>query len=398
MISLGTLLTAETVQTIYTLGLTIGEALGLPVTSWHPGDPTRSQYWHAAEKLATLDKIAVGYIASGFLDYSAERAEAAGTDSTAYQWLVLLAYESYGYEVDEETYATGTVRLTNGGSYLYEDIEPGDITIKSSVNEQTYHNTSGGTLAAGPATILDLDFEADEPGSDSSASIGDIDTMVTTMLDVTCSNTTAFVGIDSETPASIVTGCRNKLSSFSPNGPPGAYDYVATNAELTGTSNVTRSRTYGDSATGDVTVYLAGPSGLVAGADVTLVEAAIVAWATPLCMTPAVASATNKTINITYELWLYESVGMTEAEVKAAVEAAFVTLFLARPIGGDIKGAVGSGYVYHSMLEAAFKATFGAYFIDVSITVPASDTAVAATEVPVKGTVTATAVHFEDAP
>jgi hypothetical protein len=389
-LTLSELVTVETKQAIYARAISVATGLGLPVSSWSAGDETRSQYWVQAEELASYESIVAGYAAAGFLDYAA-------ADADLYDWLVLLAYQVYGYTADEATYATTTVTLTNSlGGYF----EPGagDLTFKSSTSGKTYHNTSGGILASGPGTTLDVTVEADEAGSASSAAATEIDTLVTTMNGVTCSNAAAATGTDAESAESIVAGCRAKLGSLSPNGPADAYDYVACNATLTTTTAVTRSRTYDDSATGDVTVYLAGPSGAVAAGDVTLVTAAIGTWATPLCVTTTVASASNKTQAITYELWLYDSVGLTTAEVETAVSVALAALFLARPIGGDIKASVGSGFLYHSMIEGVFRHVFGAHFVDVAVTAPAADVAIAANEVPVLGAITVTAIHFEASP
>lgn len=393
--TLADLLTRATKAAIYDLATTIGASLGLPVSTWHDGDPTDTEYWVLAEYLSALESNVIGYISAGFLDFAA-------AESGLYNWLVLQAYEVYGYEADEATYASGTVTLTNSGgaSYSADDLAAGNLTFENSTTGKTYTNTNTGgeTLASGPGITVDLTIAANEAGSDSSAAATEVDTLVTGLLGVTCSNAAALTGTDAETAQSIVTGCRNKLGSLSPNGPADAYDYVATKATLTTAPGVTRSRTYHDSATGDVTVYLAGPSGAVTAGEVTLVEAAITTYATPLCVTPTVSSATNLTQAVTYELWLYDSVGMTTAEVEEAVEDALAELFLGRPIGGDIKAAVGSGKIYRSMIKGTIKATFTGHFVDVDVTVPAADQAVTAGQVPVLGVVTATDVHLEEAP
>jgi hypothetical protein len=389
--TLAELVTVSTAERIYDESISIAETLRLPVTTWHAGDETRSQYWCIAEHLAAFDAIVAGYTASAFLDLVA-------ANSDYYAWLVLRAEQEYGYIADEATYASCTVRLTNDGGALYDGIEPGDITAKSTTSDKTYHNTTGGTLASGPATTLDLTFEADEAGSASSAAPGEIDALVTTMNLVTCSNTTAATGTDAESAASIVSGCRAKLAALSAEGPPGIYDFVACSVALTGAPAVTRSRTYGDSVTGDVTQYLAGPSGAIADGAVTLVTAAIARWATPLCITPTITSAANLVVPITYELWLYDSIGMTEDEVEDAVATALAAFFVARPIGGDIKAAIGVGRVFHSAIESVFKTTFGVHFMDVHVTAPGSDQGVTLSQVPVLGTITVTDVHFEEAP
>jgi len=390
MIPLATLIEPQSTQDIYDVALEVARDLSLPVDSWQTGDPTRSLYWILAEVVAALESTISGYASSGFLEWAA-------ADSGRYQWLVHMADQVYGYTAREATYATGVVTLSNGGGGLFV-IEAGDITVKSAVTGKTYHNTSGGTLASGPGTTLDVDIVADESGSDSSASATEIDTMITTLLSVTCSNAAAVVGDDAELASSIVAGCRAKLGTISGCGPAGAYDYVARASELTGTTAVTRSRAFASSTTGEVLVYLAGPSGAVGAADVALVEAAILTWATPLCITPTVASAAALTIDVTYELWVYDTVGMTSAEIETAVELELSALFAVRPIGGDVKGSVGSGYLYLSMIESCIRAAFPEYFVDVTVTLPATDQIVAANEIPMLGTVTATAIHLEAAP
>src|SRR5262249_39771218 len=158
------------------------------------------------------------------------------------------------------------------------------------------HNTTGGNLPAKVGVVngtLTITVIADEAGSGSSAGAGEIDTLVTTSLGVTCSNATAAVGTDEQDESVTRQQCPDKLGSLSPNGPVDAYRYVARNSALTGSTAITRVRAYPDSDTGDVLVYLAGPSGAISSADRALAETAIADWATPLCITPTVSSATN---------------------------------------------------------------------------------------------------------
>lgn len=386
-ISLATLLLQETKSAIYTKALSIATALGLPVSTWQEGDPTRSLYHLESEVLSTLEVIVVGFIRAGFLDFAAEIAESDPDDAAAQMWLKIRAEQDFGVEVPEATYATTTVTLTNGGGGLYEDIEPGALTFKNSVTGKTYRNTSGGTLDSGPGTTLDVTIVADEAGSASSAGAGEIDEMVTTLLGVTCSNATAAVGVDEQAPSTTVQQCRDKLDSLSP--AKGGYAYVARNADLTGTNAVTRVRAYPDSDTGDVLVYLAGPSGGVAEADRALVEEAILEWATPLCITPTVLAAEDVTVNVTYELWIYKSVGKTADEIEEAVEGALESMFAARPIGGDIVTPGSSGFLYNSLIESTIRGVFSQAF-RASLASPSSNTALTNAQVAVLGTVAAT--------
>ncbi len=373
--SLATLLTKQTKAEIYDYALAIAESLGLPVSTWQPGDPTRSLYHVEAELLATLETIVVNFIQAGFRDYATG------------EWLKILAEQVFNVIVPPATYASTDVTLTNagGGTFI---IEPNDLTFKNTTTGKTYHNTTGGTLNA--LSTLDVSVEADEAGSDSSAAAGEIDAMVTTLIGVTCSNLLAAVGTDEQEEATTRQQCFDKLGSFSPNGPREAYSYVAMNSDLTGTSAITRVRVYGDSDTGDVTVYLAGPSGTVAAPDVTLVEAAILQWATPLCITPTVQSCTTSTVAITYTIWVYDTVNKSETEIQEDVEDALEQMFATRQIGGDIIPPDTTGKLYTSLIESTIRGVFPADCFRVSVSVPATDTSLTNGQVAVLGTITPT--------
>lgn len=373
-VSLASLLVKETKAAIYTTALSIAAAVGLPVSSWQPGDPTRSLYYIEAETLSTLEEVVAGFIASGFLDYASG------------PWLKILAKQVFNVDVPEATFATTDLVLTNTGGGVYT-IDPGDLTFKSSLTGKQYHNTTGGTLLGGGT--LTITVVADEAGSDSSAGAGEIDTLVTTLLGVTCANPTAAIGVDEQDEATTRQQCRDKLGSLSPNGTKDAYAYVARNSTLTGTNVVNRVRVFSDSDIGEVTVYLAGASGAIAETDRALVETAIVTWATPLCVTPTVLSASNVTVPVTYELWIYKSCNKTAAEVAADVQSALETMFAARPIGGDIIPPATTGAIYKSMIESTIRSTFSQAF-RVSVSTPAGDTALTNAQVPVLGAVTYT--------
>lgn len=388
-VSLASLVIQETKEAIYRYGLSIAEAVGLPVTAWQAGDPSRSLFHLESELLATLESVVVGFIGSGFLDFAAARAKAEPSDPRSSLWLKVIAEQVFNVEVPEATRATTTVVLTNNGGGLYDDIDVGSITVKNSSTGKTYRNTTVGTLASGPGTTLSLTFEADDLGSESSAGPDEIDELVTGMLGVTCSNPLAAVGIDEQDPDTTVQQCRDKLGSLSPNGPKEANSYVARNADLTGTNAVTRVRVYGDTETGDVTVYLAGPSGGVAEADRALVEDAIVLWATPICNTPTVLAASNVPIAVTYEAWVYKSSNRTADELAEEIESALETMFANRPIGGDIIPPSLTGILSHSMIESTIRGVSPQIF-KVVLSSPSSDTSIANGQVATLSTVTPT--------
>jgi phage-related baseplate assembly protein len=341
------------------------------------GDPTRSLYHFVALSLETVEETAVEYIKAGFLDWAEG------------DWLTLLAYELYGVERTEATYASGAVTLSNGGGGYYV-IGVGDVTLQNTATGKTYRNTAGGTLNSGPGTTLSLEFTADEAGSDSNSAATEIDALVTTLVGVTCSNPAAFVALDAEGYPDLRQRCRDKLGSLSPNGPRDAYSYVAQNRDLSDTSEaITRVRVDADTDTGDVLVYIAGADGAVAGGDVTIVEAAITEWALPVCTTTTVASASNVEVPVTYSLWLYSTVGETEAAVETAVEEALIAMFAARPVGGDVISPA-TGRLYHSMIESTIRGVYPAHAFRCTLSLPAADTDLAVNEVAVLGAITAT--------
>lgn len=385
-IPLETLLVRATKAEIYAVALAIAESIGLPVESWQAGDPTRSLYHLESEILSIQEENIVGFIAAGFLDH------ATGT------WLKVLADQVFGVEVPGATHATTKIVLTNNGGGNYPDIQPGDLTFQNSATGKTYRNTTGGALApkppSGPAPTLILDIEADDPGSASNAAPGEIDVMVSTsLLGVSCTNPTAAIGLD-EQPEDVTRQlCRDKLSSLSPHGPRGIYEYIARTQKFTGTAAVTQARSYGDSETGDVTLYIAGPSGAVTEPDRKLVEAAILEWAVPLCITVEVLSATAVPVEIEYELWIYKTANKTADEVEADVQEALMAMLTTRSIGGDIIPPATAGALYKSMIESTIRSTFPDDAFRVIVTKPAADVPLARNEVPVLGT-TAGVVHI----
>lgn len=380
VVSLASLLIQETEAVILQAALDLASSIGINVTSWLPGDPTRSLFIFEATKLSALETIVVGFVGSGFLDFATG------------DWLTILAQEVFNVTRPEATFATADCLLTNTGGAIF-DIAAGDLTAKNTDTGATYHNTTGGTLVS--SGTLTLTFEADIAGSGGNASVGEIDDLVTTLLGVTISNALSAVGIDAQDDPTLRQQCRDKLGSLSPNGPADAYSYVARTPALTGVTDVTRVRTFPDSSTGDVLVYIAGPSGGVSGGDVTAVTNAIALNALPLAITPTVLSANNVPVSVTSTVWVYRSVNKTTAQVQADVNTALTNLFLAQPIGGNIIPPATSGSLYQSSILAAIEDVYPQIF-RVSLASPTGDTPLGNGDVPVLGSVSTTVVFIDD--
>jgi hypothetical protein len=371
--SLADLLIQEDQETILATELAIAQSLNLPVTAWLPGDPTRSLLIIESIFLEKLEAIVVGFIQSGFLTYAQG------------EWLTILAKQLYNVDVAPASYAETDVTLTNSGGGVYT-LGPGDLTLKNSTTGATYHNITGGTLT-GSGGMLSVTVVADIAGSTGSAGATQIDTLVTGLLGVTCSNPAAAVGLDVAPPTAIIQQCINKLASLSPNGPAAAYEFVALSSGLTGVVDVTRARAYGDSETGDVALYIANDSGAVSGGDVTAVQAAVLKWATPLCITPTTASASNVVVPVTYTIWLYTSVNQNTLQISTAIADALETFFAARPIGGDIIPPATTGSLSCKMIESIIGRVFPNDTFKVLLASPSADTALANGQVAVLGTI-----------
>jgi hypothetical protein len=375
ILSVTALFVVQTAAEFLEAGLGLAESLGLPVTSWRSGDPTKSLYHYMAEKLATLDTVQATHIKNSWLSSAVTDANESGTS----EWLKILAYEVYGVTATEATYATPTCTLTNTGGGFYV-VDVGDLTYRASGIDKTYHNTTGGTLSAG--VTLAFDLVADEAGSDSTVGVDEVDELVTTLLGVEVVSSTAAVANDEQAPDAIAEQCRATLGALSPDGPPDAYEYVVRNADLTGVTDITKAKATGDSTTGIVTVYVAGPSGPVAGASVTAAQAAIDIWATPLCITATVANATGVTLNVTATVSGEDIPDDADDLCTTALEALFATFDIAETVPTSAIVAT----IHNTMIAA------GATDVVVTLTLPAANTTMTASQVAALGTVTVTEV------
>ena len=376
--SAASLLVIETAEGFLAKGLEVAEAVGLPVSTWRAGDPTRTGFKFLAESLATLEQVAGSYIASAWLSTARKQAEDTG-DST---WLKIVAEELYGVIPDEAEPATGQVTLVNSGGGFYA-LDAGDIRFTSTATGKTYHSTSATTINAG-ATVT-VDFEADEAGSASTLALDELDGIETTLLGVAISTSTAATGSDEASPAEIETQCRATLGALSPNGPPDAYEYVVLNSALTGVTDIERARSSSDSTTGEVTVYVASLTGPVAGASVTAAQTAVEQWATPRCITPTVVNATAHAIAVTYTVSGDDIPGTFEDLASDALDALLSTI----PISD------GTTLVARSAIIAAIQDTLvanGAKNLTVAVSVPASDVVLAVGEVSTSGVYAGTEV------
>lgn len=364
-------------------------AIGVETTTWKAGAWPRTVITGVAIALVAFSELNAKIARQGFL-------ELADAD-----WLTLKARHDYNVERDEATFATGKVTLVNSSGGIY-NLDPDDLILSNPTTGKTYRNTQAIALGA-MATLTDVPIQAEEAGAASSSAPNTITGFVTPLNGVTATNPAAVVGNDAQEDPELRTECLEKLGSLSPFGPWDAYTFAAKNAKRAdGTAiGVTRVRTKKDGF-GNVTIYVATATGAVSGTvgdtstDLGAVDDAIQRNAAPLAVTANTVSATAKTIAVTYQVWIYNTAGLTDQQVKDAVAASLTAFMSNEPIGGDVLG-VDPGKVFQSAIAAAIAAArqpadslTALPIFRVSVTTPAGDTTLGEGEVPALGAVTAT--------
>lgn len=358
----------EVEQSIYdALGI-----LGVNTTTWKPGAVVRTMIAAVTIILAAFSDLQAKIARSGFLELSAG------------DWLELVAFYVYGVTKIKATFATGEVTLTNSGGGIYS-LDPDDLIVTNTATGKTYRNTQAFTLNA--VSEITVAIQATEAGAASTSAPSAIDALQTVLLNVTASNALAVVGRDAEGDPGLRTRCYEKLGSLSPMGPWDAYASAVRNAvrEDGSSLGISRLRTIKDGF-GHVDTYLATATGIVPGivgdltTDLGLADEAIQQFAEPLAVTARTYNATIVPISITYEVWLYNTSGQTDLQVEDLIALRLTTYLSTQPIGGNLIS--GSGKVYLDAIRAVISGSLPEIF-HVAVTVPAGDTTLSATEVPV---------------
>jgi phage-related baseplate assembly protein len=376
--SLDDLTTPLTVDEIKTSIYDALAVLGVNTTSWKPGAVVRTMIAGVSIVLAGFSQLQAKIARSGFLELSEGL------------WLTLVAHYVYGVARDEATFANGEITLTNSGGGEYV-IEPDDLIFRNPVTDKTYRNTSAFTLS--PGGVLTVPIQATEAGSASTSAPATITDMTTPLGGVTCTNAAAVIGRDEESDPALRTRCSETLGALSPMGPWDAYSSAVRGARRAdGTSlGVTRIRTTKDGF-GNVTVYCANASGSLSSEDRDLADEAVQQWAAPLAVTADVEAATAAPIAITYELWLYNTTGLSAPQIQTLIASRLSTFLSSQPIGGNKVGN-DPGKVFVSAIRTAIGAVLPQIF-HVVVTSPAADVELEIDEVPIlAGAPSVIAIH-----
>lgn len=374
--------------------------VGVNTTTWKPGAVVRTIITACALVIAAASRMTALIAASGFL------ALATGN------WLILCAKYTFGVDALEASFASGTVTLTNTGGGVYGPFAADTVTFSSSVSGKSYRNTSVFSVAALETGIV-VNVRAIEAGSASTVNAGDLSAIVSpAMLGVLSSNSTAIIGQDAELDQALRLRSVESLGARSPNGPADAYAYIARSAGRDANGNpiiitasnpgasigVNRVRPVKDGV-GGLDLYIATATGGVTGtpedltSDLGIVDDLCQRYAAPLACTLRTQSAINRSVNVSYEIWLYQT-SLTDAQIVQAINDGLNAFIPLRPIGGDVINGVGA--VWASALEAIIGSAQAAPSTPIGIfrtVLTTPDTVLASNEVPVLGVVTPISIH-----
>ena len=268
--------------------------------------------------------------------------------------LQLLSKFFYGVSAPQPTFATGNLVLTNigGGIFTYA---PGTAFFASTVaNSQgvipTYTNVSAFTLNAGSPsspTQITIPIICTFAGSGGSSAPGFITSVPTAMISVTASNPIAVTGSDALSDAALRNLNIASIAARSVFGPTGAYVYaiqVATNS-VTGLPVAVNRWSLSNDHQGNITIYVASPTGPVITTDLQGISNAIEKYARPDGVTvlpgapgfpsqPASATAVPYDPSIT--VYVLAPIGTTATTLQTTILAALDAWFggTTNPIGG----------------------------------------------------------------
>jgi hypothetical protein len=356
-------------------------AIGVTTTGWKPGAVVRTMIAAWAIMIASLSVLISLIARGGFLDLAEG------------PWLRLKAFHDYDVEWQGPGFASGDIVLNNTGGGVY-NYDPDDLMLINTATGKSYRNVNAVSIGALQTGIV-VTIKAVESGSASTALPGEI-AFGSPVLGVNIVQTATIVGSDGEDDPALRQRARESTGALSPNGPADAYAAVAkatkrADGTFVGVTRVTPQR----DLLGGLDVYVASDTGGIPGAvgnlatDLGLVDEEMQRKATPITVTLRTHSAAAVPINITGQVWIFQSSGYTVAQVQDAVQAELIAFFKGSPIGGF------EGNIYHDALRgvigraranAADPASPRLGIFRTELTTPAADTALAVSAFPVLGT------------
>jgi len=402
----------------------IAQGAGLLVTSWIFGEPSERWIEISARAIDLFTSTIVTQYARGFfLDLATDPGDPGdlSADQTPRPgWLSALGLAWYGTERRGQTFASGSVSLTNS-SGAAKTFFPGDFTFQNDTaasdggfatyvnapDPSVYVNVDGSVTMADGATLT-IPVTAEIIGSYSNASPGQISIVVTgTFGTFTVTNGAPVTGEEREAPEAYRERCRTAADSQSPGGPGAAYRRAANTAidgsplQLytgAGAVGITRTQVIAPDGLGTVNCYFADRDGPCTTDDLDSANANIIGVAKgvitdPIGVVPDGVSytglqAASLSVSVAGSVRIKAGPGVTSAGVKQAIVDALGANFETIPIGGLDQDSGGFGTIYTSDFVGVVRDAFPGIYDPIVTTPATSSTAVDAGYVPVLSTST----------
>ncbi len=292
--------------------------LGFSATSWQPGSFQLSLVRAVANAWSRVGQSVAALSNWAFLD-SAE-----GDALTA------LAHSHYDCARFPARPTRGFASLTCSATAGPYTIIVGQLVI-SDAHDRRFRNTTGGTLST--AGVLQLEWEAEEPGDAGNVGSNTLQKLVTSLPGVTVNNPglpTTWVteaGVNEETDPKLKERCRTRWPTLTYASPADAYRHFARAAS----PGIARVLVDADNprGPGTVDVYIAGDGG-PSGVDDVNAAQAYIDQRRPVGASALVVAATLQSVTVTATVYH----DATNASVISQVEAALRAAIRAAPIGG----------------------------------------------------------------
>ncbi len=327
----------------------------------------------------------------------------AGYRSTApLEWLRLHAIEFFGLPIQTAGYATTTIQYTNVSGNQYGPYSPGELRVVKDATQVLYENTEEVTIEAAQLSPLvpkvkSFGVRAVDPGTVANAAVGEINRLESALEGVTVTNTQAAVTQDDESKESInrridaligaagVAGADN-LSSGAPET---AAESIALNGRDKGGGclrpdgtrvQVTRTKLVRNDVTGISTLYVGDNDGPLDVADLGHVASEVAWYAKRTCSRIVATNVSLVSITVNAAMTIRNS-KLTDSEIEARTNAAFVDAAIAVPVGGfSISPSPGVPIEY---IEGAIRGALSglAQIVTIAVTLPASTTVLTAGQV-----------------
>jgi uncharacterized phage protein gp47/JayE len=361
--SVDELTTTKTAETLLGELLVVLRAEGLPTTAWQPGSVPRTLLKADATVLADL-YATVRSVARGAFLGDAEN-----------EWLTLLAASRFDLTRTPADYTQGVVLVAVASGAGPYTVNAAGLVVTDGARR--WRSTNAAPVTVSSAASVAFTVKAESPGEDYNAANGAITSVVTPALaGLSVSNPVyasgtwiTRAGADAETDAALRARCRDRWGTLGRGAGDAAYRYWARTGHAYA-AQVTRAEVHPGVGDGTLTIYVAGPSGVIADAGII---AAVQAWVnTNKARTDdvTVTAASARAVSVTGTVRVRAA--NDSAANRALATDALAAYFAGLGIGDDVD----LGALYHAIYSATG-------VVDVDLDAPAADVSVNNDEVAV---------------